>query len=151
MKPKRDLSRTPIFQVVFNLQNSPMPNLEIPGLEIDTIEIDRGVSQFDLTLMMSKSEGQCRGTVEYNRDLFEPATIARMFQSFEMLLEGALAQPDCPISRLQIVDKEQLHQLVYKRNETQFEFPRGKCVHQLFEAQVVITPNAVAVIHDHTF
>ena len=54
LKPKRDLSRPPLFQVVFNLQNSPMPKLEIPGLKIAFLEIDRGVSQFDLTLMISK-------------------------------------------------------------------------------------------------
>ena len=124
LKPKRDLSRTPLFQVVFNLQNSPMPKLEIPGLEIDPLEIDRGVSQFDLTLMMSKSEGQCRGTVEYNRDLFKPATVTRMFQSFQMLLEDAIAQPDCPISRLQLVSKDELHHLVYELNQTQLDFPR---------------------------
>ncbi|MBZ5859379.1 non-ribosomal peptide synthetase [Flavihumibacter profundi] len=149
LKPKRDLSRTPIFQVVFNLQNSPMPKLEIPGLAITPLEIDRGVSQFDLTLMMSKSEGKCRGTVEYNRDLFTPATVARMFRSFQMLLEEVIAQPDCPISRLQLVDKNELHRLVYGLNQTQLDFPREKCLHQLFEEQVEQTPDAIAVIHDH--
>ena len=150
LKPKRDLSRTPLFQVVFNLQNSPMPKLEIPGLEMGFLEINRGVSQFDLTLMMSKSEGQYHGTVEYNDYLFKPATVTRMFQSFQMLLEDAIAQPDCPISRLPIVTKEELHRLVYEVNRTQLDYPREKCVHQLFEAQVERTPDAVAVIHDHT-
>jgi amino acid adenylation domain-containing protein len=150
LNPKRDLSRTPIFQVVFNLQNSPMPKLKIPGLEIDPLEIDRGVSQFDLTLMMSKSEGQCRGTVEYNVDLFKPATVTRMFQSFKRLLEHAVSQTDCPISRLQLIDKAEVNRLVFDMNQTQLDFPREKCVHQLFEAQVELTPDAVAIIHDHT-
>lgn len=148
LKPKRDLSRTPIFQVVFNLQNSPIPKLEIPGLEIGFLDINRGVSEFDLTLMMSKSEGQYHGTVEYNDDLFKPATVTRMFQSFQMLLENAIAQPDCPISRLPILTKEELHRLVHGLNRTSLDYPNEKCVHQLFEEQVERTPNAVAVIHN---
>lgn len=150
LKPKRDLSRTPLFQVVFNLQNSPMPKLEIPGLKIDSLDIDRGVSQFDLTLMMSVLEGQWSGTVEYNRDLFSPATVTRMFRSFQMLLEDAIAQPDCPISRLQLVSENELHRLVDELNQTQMVYPRKKCVHQLLEEQVEKTPDAVALIHDHT-
>ena len=150
LNPKRDLSRTPVFQVVFNLQNSPMPKLEIQGLEIDPFEIDRGVSQFDLTLMMSKSEGRCRGTVEYNRDLFNPATITRIFQSFKMILEDAVARSDCPISRLPLFTKEELYHLIFELNQTQLDFPSAKCVHQLFEAQVEQTPDAVAIIQDHT-
>lgn len=148
LKPKRDLSRTPIFQVVFNLQNSPIPKLEIPGLEIGFLDINRGVSEFDLTLMVSKSEGQYHGTVEYNDDLFKPATVTRMFQSFQMLLENAIAQPDCPISRLPILTKEELHRLVHGLNRTSLDYPNEKCVHQLFEEQVERTPNAVAVIHN---
>jgi len=149
LRPKRDLSRTPLFQVVFNLQNSPMPKLEIPGLEMVFLEINRGVSQFDLTLMMSRSEGQYMGTVEYNDHLFKPATVARMFQSFQMLLENAITQPGCPISRLPIVTKEELHRFVYEVNRTTSDYPHEKCVHQLFEAQAERTPDAVAVIHDN--
>ena len=150
LKPRRDLSRTPLFQVIFNLQNSPMPALDIPGLEMGFLEIDRGVSQFDLVLMMSKFEGEYRGTVEYNDYLFKPATVSRMFQSFEMLLKDAIAQPDCLISRLPIVTNEVLHHLVYEMNQTEMDFPREKCVHQLFEIQVEHKPDAIAVIYDHS-
>ena len=150
LKPKRDLSRTPLFQVVFNLQNSPLPKLEIPGLEMGFLEIDRGTSQFDLTLMMSKSEGQYHGIVEYNDYLFKPGTIKRMFGSFEMLLNEAVAYPDRPISGLQLVEQDELHRLVYELNQTQLEFPREKCMHQLFEEQAGQTPDAVAVVHDDT-
>ena len=80
LKPKRDLNRPPLFQVVFNMQNSPKPKLEIEGLETAFLEIDRGVSQFDLTLIISKIEGQCHATVEYNTDLFRTDSIERMFR-----------------------------------------------------------------------
>ena len=150
LKPKRDLSRTPLFQVVFNLQNSPLPKLEIAGLETTFLEIDRGVSQFDLTLMISKIEGQCLATVEYNKDLFHPATISRMFQAFHLLLEAALTEADGPISRLQLVPPEEKQQLMYGLNQPQLDFPREKCMHQLFEAQVEQTPNAIAIIYGQT-
>jgi amino acid adenylation domain-containing protein len=150
LKPQRDLSRTPLFQAVFNMQNSPMPELETPGFGIGFIDIDRGVSQFDLTLMMSVSEGQCHGIVEYNRDLFKPATITRMFQSFKMLLEDAMTHLDSPVSRLQLMTKEEQHYIVNELNQTKLDFPSEKCIHQLFETQVEKTPGAVAIIQDDT-
>ncbi len=148
LKPKRDLSRTPIFQVVFNLQNSPMPNLEIPDLKIIPLQIDSGVSQFDLSLMMIKAEGQYNCTVEYNSDLFTPATIKRMFDSFQLMLENTLANPDCPVSRLKVVDENYLYHVIHELNQTQLNFPHEKCLQQLFEEQVQKTPETVAVIHN---
>lgn len=151
LRPKRHLSRTPLFQVLFNLQNAPMPELHSPGMEIKLLDIDRGVSSFDLSLIMHRSEGLFRGTVEYNRDLFTPETINRMFQSFTMLLEHAVAQPDRPISGLQLFDKMELHHLMYELNQTQLEYPRNTCVHQLFEWQVEQTPDKTAVVYQHTW
>lgn len=146
LRPRRDLSRTPVFQVVFNLQNSPLPRLEIEGLETAFREIDRGVSQFDLTLMVTKTEGQCHAVVEYNSDLFHRETIVRMFRSYQTLLDEAIAHPDHPVSKLRFVALEDLERLFFLRNQTQFEFPRQLCVHQLFEQQVEKTPDALALI-----
>lgn len=150
LKPKRDLSRPPLFQVVFNLQNAPMPMLDIAGLKTTFLEIDRGVSQFDLTLMMTKTAGQIHAAVEYNNDLFQATTITRMFQSFRMLMENALARPDRPVSRLPFVTPEEVHRLVFDRNQKQLDFPRDQCVHQLFEVQAGRTPDAAAVIYHQT-
>ena len=148
LKPQRDLSRTPLFQAVFNMQNSPMPELETPGFGIGFMDIDRGVSQFDLTLMMSVMDGQCHGTVEYNRDLFTPVTITRMFQAFQMLLEDAMIHLESPVSRLQLMTKEEQYYIVNELNQTKLDFPREKCIHQFFEIQVEKTPDAVAIIQD---
>jgi amino acid adenylation domain-containing protein len=146
LKPQRDLSRTPLFQVVFNLQNAPMPKLDIPGINTRFLELDRGVSQFDLTLMLTKSGEEFNASVDYNSDLFEPATIARMFNAYQLLLQEAIKYPDMPISRLQIIDKEERFRLVNKINRTQADYPRDKCFHQLFELQVEKTPGDVAVV-----
>ena len=148
LKPQRDLSRTPLFQSVFNMQNAPMPKLQIPGLDMGFMDIDRGVSQFDLTMIMSMSEGQWHGIVEYNRDIFNASTIARMFQSFQMLLEDAMIRLDHPVSRLQLMTVEEQHRIVNELNQTKLDFPREKCIHQLFENQVEETPDAIAVIND---
>jgi amino acid adenylation domain-containing protein len=147
LKPIRDLSRTPLFQVVFNLQNTPMPKMEIPGLETSFLEIDSGVSQFDLTLMISKRKGQYRCAVEYNKGLFQEDTISRMFHSFQLIMENALIHPDRPISELEFLNDLELQQLVHHRNQTQVDFPQEICFHQLFETQVEKTPNGIAVIH----
>jgi hypothetical protein len=146
LKPQRDLRRTPIFQVVFNLQNSPLPKPELPGVATSFLPVDRGVSQFDLTLMISKLDGQCHATVEYNCELFKAATIERLFRSYHLLLEQAIACPGMPISGLQMLPDEEQQQLLYGLNQTEKDFPRDKCLHQLFEAQVAATPDAVALV-----
>ncbi|MFD2201721.1 non-ribosomal peptide synthetase [Shivajiella indica] len=147
LKPTRDLSRTPLFQVVFNLQNTPLPKLEMSGLEISFLEIDTGISQFDLTLMISKREGQYHASVEYNKDLFHQETIARMFRSYQFLLQDAIIHPDLPISNLQWCNQNELQQLLHERNHTQMEFNQHLLFHQVFEAQVEKTPDAIAIIH----
>ncbi|WP_020539103.1 non-ribosomal peptide synthetase [Lewinella cohaerens] len=150
LKPKRDLSRSPLFQVVFNLQSSPLPKLEMNGLEADFLEIDRGVSQFDLTLMVSKIEEECLATVEYNRDLFEPVTVERMFQSFQLLLNEVLIQPDQAISKLPLLPEGAITDLLSQLNDTQLDIPDEKCLPHLFEEQVARTPNKIALVFDKT-
>lgn len=150
LKPQRDLSRTPLFQVVFNLQNSPMPSLEIPGLKMDFLEVDRGVSQFEMTLMMTRTGEEYHALVEYNNDLFQEATIHRMFQSYLLLLQNAVNQPDRPISKLNILPVEAQDRMIYTLNQTDFEFPKEQYVHQLFEDQVERTPEAIAITCEET-
>lgn len=148
LKPERDLSRTPVFQAVFNLQNAPMPKVEMPGIEASFLELDRGVSQFDLTLMVTKLDGECHAMVEYNNELFSAQTIATMFRSFQVLLEDVLADPDKSISTLQLLCSEEQHHLIHGLNQTKADYPRHCCVHQLFKEQVGLTPDATAIVCD---
>lgn len=147
LNPKRDLSRTPVFQAVFNLQNSPMPDLQISGLAITPLEIDRGVSQFELSLMITKSSDHYNCTVEYNADLFNAATIRRLFDSYLLLLEHALSDPACPLSELEILHPGYLDNIIRGRNQTETLFPASRCMHQLFEEQVNRSPDSIAVKH----
>lgn len=145
LKPKRHLNRHPLFQVIFNLQNSPLPHLDIPGLKTTFLDLDRGVSQVDLTLMFTPKGDTYHATVEYSSDLFYPGTIAGMFRSYQRILEQAVLNPDYPMAAFQLLAEDDLHRLVDRFNQTAFDFPLDKCVHQLVEEQVQKSPDVIAV------
>ncbi|MCB0640530.1 MAG: AMP-binding protein, partial [Phaeodactylibacter sp.] len=146
LNPERDLSRTPLFQVVFNVQNAPMPALNLPDLDMRFLDIDRGQSQFDLSLMLTRAGESWGATVEYNSHLINAETIEGLFQSFQLLLKETMAKPDIPISELQIVPEATLTPLLETFNQTQFDYPRDQCMHVCFEAQAEQTPDAPAIV-----
>jgi len=145
LKPKRDMNRPPLFQVVFNLQNAPMPNLNIPGLETNFLEVDKGVSQYDMTLMFSKTKGHYNAIVEYNSSLFKLETIEKMFKFYCDILGFAINQPDTPIGKLKLVSDEEFQYINQNLNPINSVFPHDKCVHELIENQVEKNPEAIAL------
>jgi putative pyridoxal-dependent aspartate 1-decarboxylase len=150
LRPERHLSYTPLFQVMFVLQNAPMSALELPGLTLSTIkgESDTSTSKFDLTLYMTETESGLEGCFEYNTDLFEPITITRMVGHLQTMLEAIVANPQQRLSELPFLTKPEQQQLLVEWNNTQVNYPQDRCLHQLFEAQVEKTPNAVAVVFE---
>jgi len=146
LRPQRDLSRTPIFQAMFILQNSPLPELEIPGVSARLMTVDRGAAQFDLTLLVSESGDGLDAEFEYNSDLFDSATIEGLADSFQRLLESAVSDPGTHLAALALMSEAERHRLVVELNDTAADYPRTLGVHQLFEAQVERTPEAVALI-----
>src|SRR5207244_9470266 len=95
LQPKRDLSRTALFQVMFVLQNMPMAEMKLEGLTLSEVEIDRQVAKFDLTVTMWETEEGMTGVVEYSRDLFEAGTMERLVGHWERLLEGKIGRASC--------------------------------------------------------
>ena len=148
MQPDRDLSRTPLFQVMFVLQNAPGSAIQLPDLIVETQEIDNRTSLFDLTLSLFEQNDELVGNFDYNTDLFDQATIMRMNGQFETLLKAIVTQPDSLISELPLLNETEKHQIVHKWNETQIDYAKDVCIHQLFEAQVEKTPEAIAVIYE---
>jgi len=147
----RDLSYPPLFQVMFILQNFNFPktNLELPGLTLSPLErVETKTAQFDLTLDLVETKSGLTGRLEYNSDLFEAATIARMVGHFQTLLEGIVANPDQHLCDLPLLSAAEQHQLWEEWNQTAADYPKNACIHQLFEAQVERTPNAVAVVFE---
>ena len=145
LRPERDLSRNPLFQVMFVLQNTPRPLPQPAGLNIERVDVLPATSPFDLSLYLRERDGKLIGFFEYNTDLFEPSTIERMIGHFETLLEGIVADPEQPISTLPLLTEAERHQLLVEWNDTTADYPKDSCIHELFEAQVERTPEAIAV------
>ena len=145
LQPERDLSHTPLFQVMFVLQNAPTFELELTGLTVSPLLIKGTTSRFDLTLSMENTATGLVGWWEYNTDLFDASTIERMTGHFVTLLEGIIANPKERISQLPLLTEVEQQQLLVEWNDTEVDYPLHKCIHQLFEEQVELTPDAVAV------
>jgi acyl carrier protein len=103
INPERDLSRSPLFQVKFILQNAPVPPLELPGLTLSFIDTDRGVAEFDLLLEMTDTEQGLIASLKYNKDLFHVNSMVRMLRNFEMLLGHIVSQPNAKLHDLKAI------------------------------------------------
>jgi amino acid adenylation domain-containing protein len=134
---------------MFVLQNVPKPNLSSSDVSISYEEGYNGTSKFDLTLFMEDSEQGLVATCEYNTDLFNADTITRMLGHFQTLLESIVSNPEKCISKLQLLTPPEVQQLLVEWNDTETDYPEDKCIHQLFEAQVEKTPNAIAVVFEN--
>jgi amino acid adenylation domain-containing protein len=141
----RNLSRNPLFQVMFVLQNARLDTWELPGLILTPLEVDSGTTHFDLTFNIADAGQELIATLAYNTDLFEAATIARMLRHYEMLLEGVCSFPDRRLSALPMLSDAERQQLLVDWNDTKADQTNELCIHQLFEAQVARTPRTIAV------
>jgi amino acid adenylation domain-containing protein len=146
LNPRRNLSVTPLFQVMFQLQNAPMPPARISGLSITPIQIDTGFAQVDLSLTLWEEEEAMKGTFEYNSDLFEPPTIRRLTGHYVTLLEGIAADVEQPVSRLPILGAEERDRLLVEWNDTAFDYPQGSTVYRLFDDAAARHPLQLAVV-----
>ncbi|AFY82809.1 non-ribosomal peptide synthetase [Oscillatoria acuminata] len=145
LQPERDLSRTPLFQVMFVLQNAPMSVVQLPGVCMTPVELHSGTAKFDLTLYVTETEGGLKANLEYNRDLFTPATVARMGEHFHNLLTAIAANPQQRVSALPLASPAE-QALLTEWNRTKADYPRHCTIPDLFEAQVERTPDAVAFV-----
>ena len=147
LQPERDLSHTPFFQAAFSLDNTPDNAEAVPALTFVPFDIDTRNARFDLQLTISEISTGLAGSLEYNSDLFESPTIDRLMGHFQTLLAAIVADPGCRISELPLLTDEE-RQCLLEWNETQREFASHRCVHELFEAQVSRTPDAVALVSE---
>lgn len=146
MHPERDLSRNPLFQVMFALRNEPPYRLELAGLTLRPIEVDRRAAQVDLTLDMQETPEGLRGSFEYATDLFDEPTIARMATHLRLLLEGMAVSPGRRVWDLPMLTAAERQQLVGEWNDTAVALPAKRCMHELVAEQVARTPDAIALV-----
>ena len=148
LNPERNLNHSPLFQVMFVLQNASATTRGFGGLTFQSFGMGNVTAKFDLTLSMREEADVLRGSLEYSTDLFDAATIDRLIGHFQSLLQEIVSNPDRRISDLLILTTAEKQQLLVGWNDTNTEYPKDKCIHELFEAQAEKSPDRVAVVFE---
>jgi non-ribosomal peptide synthetase component F len=133
---------------MFVLENTSLSKLESSRKTWSEFNQDNATTKCDLTLSMTETIQGLEGEWEYNTDLWDDSTIERMASHFENLLTAIVAHPHKTVDELPLLSETERHQLLVEWNNTQTEYPQDKCIHQLFEEQVELTPNAIAVVFE---
>jgi amino acid adenylation domain-containing protein len=145
VQPERSLSYSPLFQVMFILQNQRMEEFSLEGIEISQLESEHITSKFDITLTFSETEKGLIGNLEYNTDIFEESTIKRIMKHYERILESVINKPEERIDQIKLLSKEEEEEIIGKQSGETVEYPKDKCIHNMFEEQVERTPDRIAV------
>ncbi len=153
LRPERSLDRTPLFQVLFVLQNTPVEDMTFVDLDVEALAIGeedgRGIAKFDLLLGLEETAaGEIKGSLGYASQLFKRSTIERWAGHFVRLLEGIVAAPEAEISRLPLLTEVEQARILVEWNDTKTPYPQDTCIHALFEEQVARSPDAMAVVFE---
>src|SRR6185436_16977893 len=144
IQPERILSHTPLFQVLFGLQNTPLGAVGLSELILEPVQASVTTAKFDLPLTLSETSDGLDAELEYDLDLFEPATAARLVGCLGVLLEAAAVAPERRLSELPLITEGQRWQLLAEWNDSPAE-RQELCLHELFARQASCTPDALAV------
>jgi amino acid adenylation domain-containing protein len=144
LQPERTLGHTPVFQVLFELDNLP-PATREDGLSIRAQAPELRTAKYDLSLSLIDGPEGIGGALEFSTDLFDPATARRMAAAYARLLHAAAEDPARPAEALPLLDADERRAVLHEWNRTEAPYSADLCIHQLFEAQARRTPDAVAV------
>ncbi|GHH24533.1 non-ribosomal peptide synthetase [Streptomyces rubradiris] len=145
LRPDRDLSRSPLFQVSFVYQNIPVPEFGAGGLRMELMETESSTARFDLELQVFEEGDELSGWFEYNTELFDAATIDRMGGHLRVLLDNLLADPGQRILDVALLTEEEQRAQYRERADTRHEWPDQLLTHQRVERQATLRPDAEAV------
>jgi amino acid adenylation domain-containing protein len=164
LDPDRDLSRNPLFQVAFALQNAPLQPLELPGLTLEPAPLESGSTRFDLEVHLWEpthglrsiwqSQTGLSGFISYSIDLFDRDRIIRLIGHFQTLLTGIVANPDARLSDLPLLTAAEYQQIVVEWNQTaqllqqDINCSQPEYFHHIFERQAQATPDAIALVSE---
>ncbi|MDQ1350494.1 MAG: hypothetical protein QG657_796, partial [Acidobacteriota bacterium] len=159
LQPERNLSYTPLFQVLFSFMDTPGEQLQLPGLELELLPTHNRSAKFDINVVVvpprepgeqgEHEENETAETLvewEYNTDIFDPPTIRRIISHYNRLMEEGLNRPETALSDLSLLSDAELQQVLYEFNDTQRDYPREKTIHQLFAEQAAKTPDHIALV-----
>jgi amino acid adenylation domain-containing protein len=155
LRPERDLSINPVFQVMLVLQNAGRERLELAGLSMEPLPTPGGTAQFDLSLSLLEGEAGIDGAFEYDAELFDAATMQRWMAHFGALLRAVVQDAEVQVARLPLLGELEIHQLCREWDDTAATFADTACADpgclvRLVERQVDLTPEAVAVVGEET-
>jgi amino acid adenylation domain-containing protein len=145
LQPERNMSYTPLFQVMFGLDNEIVDSIDLEGIKATRQPLEFKTSKFDLSLSIQVKEAGLTAIWEYNTDLFDKSTIERLSGHFVNLLTGIIANPEQTVSQLPLLTESERNQLLFDWNQTEIDYKNDLCLHQLFEQQVKQNPQAIAV------
>jgi len=145
LQPERNLSHSPFFQVLFHLQNALTEELRLPGLAVNVINSEAKQAKYDLVLAAFEAEDGLKAVLNYNTDLFEQETIARMATHFQRVLQAAVEAPDRQISRLPLLSAAEERQLLFTWNDGKRDYGKNRLVHHAVEEHARLRPDATAV------
>lgn len=148
LHPQRNLSHTPLFQVMFVFQNAPAQRFDLTGLTISPVQAESGVAKFDLSIILNETTDGMSIGFEYNTDLFDESTIERLFKNFDIMLQGIARDPDQLVWTLPLLTDQEQQQMLIEWNTTQVDFPHDKCVHERFAQLTKHNPDAVAATYE---
>jgi amino acid adenylation domain-containing protein/non-ribosomal peptide synthase protein (TIGR01720 family) len=148
LQPSRSLSHTPLFQVMFVLQNDPPPSIDLPGLELTSMEVESRTAKFDLTMMVEEAGAELAVSLEYSTDLFRAETIRRTLRHFRTLLEGIVADPGKRLAELPLLAAAERPEILALCRPRSTRPAPEACLHRLFERRAEQSPQAVALSCD---
>jgi len=147
LRPERDPSRTPLFQVSLGLQSGVAEESRIGDIRTRLVDPRLSVSRYDLSLNLVERPDGLKVMAEYSTDIFEAATIGRLLRNFETLLRAITENPDRRLSELPLLETEERRRMLVEWNRTELDYPR-KCIHQLFEERVDLAPEGLAAVFE---
>ncbi|MEJ7675840.1 MAG: amino acid adenylation domain-containing protein [Chitinophagaceae bacterium] len=146
---ERDLSRSPLFQVMFSLLNTPeVSQLHLGEVELSGESYENLTAQFDISFDITETGAGLQGSVQYSTDLYNESTIVRMMDHFITLLNSIVKAPEQKIGELAMLTKEEEQQLLVDFNDTVVDYPKDKTIVDLFEEQALKTPEGIAIIFE---
>lgn len=146
LQPERSLNHNPLFQVMFVLHNTPLGALKIGDLELDILPTDTHTAKRDLSLAFTEGNDGLKGHIEYNTDLFEATTIARMIEHFLSLLNAIVTEPEQRLVNLTLLSQRERQLILETWNPPRCKEVRSQPIHQLFESQAQRTPDHPAIV-----
>ena len=144
LRPARAASQNPFFQIMIGYLLAPDTALELPGVTVTPVDAPHGDSMFDLLVQLEEARDGLVGYFTYSTDLYDAETIPRVIANFQHVIAAAVAQPDAPLSSLDVLTEGERRRLLTEWNDTAVDAP-ARCIHAEVERQAARTPTRIAV------